>query len=52
VALGAYLAARRILSAEAAADCLCDVLAKRYHALLNVNIEALKRGAQFAEEAI
>jgi 2-oxoglutarate ferredoxin oxidoreductase subunit gamma len=51
VAIGAYLQARGILSAEAAGACLCDVLAKRYHALLSVNIEALKRGARFVEEA-
>jgi 2-oxoglutarate ferredoxin oxidoreductase subunit gamma len=49
VALGAYLQRRQIFSYAHAADCVKDVLAKRYHNTLTVNAEALKRGAQFAE---
>jgi 2-oxoglutarate ferredoxin oxidoreductase subunit gamma len=49
VALGAYLQRRGILSADGAADCLADVLAKRYHKTLPVNTEALRRGAEFAK---
>ena len=48
VALGAYLQKKEIFSADAAARCLPDVLAKRYHKTLSVNTEALRRGAQFA----
>jgi 2-oxoglutarate ferredoxin oxidoreductase subunit gamma len=51
VALGAYLQKRAILTVDAAADCLADVLAKRYHKLLAVNIEALHRGARFVTQA-
>ena len=51
VALGAYLQKKGILTAHAAADCLADVLAKRYHKLLSVNIEALHRGSSFAEQS-
>lgn len=52
VALGAYLQSRRIFSPDAAAKCLPDVLAKRYHKTLPVNTEALRRGAKFAEDGI
>jgi len=52
VAVGAYLAARGILDVELAADCLADVLAKRYHKMLAVNAEALRRGGDFAKVAI
>ena len=48
VALGAYLQRRGIFDADAAADCLADVLAKRYHKTLPVNTKALHRGAEFA----
>ena len=48
VALGAYLQRKGIFSADAAANCLADVLAKRYHKTLPVNTEALRRGAEFA----
>jgi 2-oxoglutarate ferredoxin oxidoreductase subunit gamma len=51
VVLGAYLQKKGVLTAEAAAGCLADVLAKRYHKLLPVNIEALNRGARYALEA-
>ena len=49
VALGAYLQKRCIFGPDAAAACLPDVLAKRYHQTLPVNTEALRRGAEFAE---
>ena len=51
VAVGAYLQRKGIFSADAAADCLADVLAKRYHKTLPVNTEALRRGAEFAENS-
>jgi 2-oxoglutarate ferredoxin oxidoreductase subunit gamma len=51
VALGAYLQRRELLGADAAADCLADVLAKRYHKTIPVNTEALRRGAEFAENS-
>jgi 2-oxoglutarate ferredoxin oxidoreductase subunit gamma len=47
VALGAYLHKKGILSVAAAAECLSDVLARRYHKTLPVNTEALQRGAEF-----
>ncbi len=49
VAIGAYLQRKGIFSADAAAECLADVLAKRYHKTLPVNTEALRRGAEFAK---
>jgi len=48
VALGAYLHKKGILSVAAAAECLSDVLARRYHKTLPVNIQALDKGAEFA----
>jgi len=47
VALGAYLQKRRIFSLDAVADSLTETMAKRYHQTLPVNIEALRRGAEF-----
>ncbi len=49
VALGAYLQKRRILSPDAAVKALPDVLAKRYHKTLPLNIKALHRGAELAK---
>ena len=49
VALGAYLQRRGLLRAEAAAEALPAVLAKRYHNTLPVNTAALRRGAEFAD---
>ena len=49
VAIGAYLQKRGLFDAEAAANCLPDVLAKRHHKTLPVNIEALRQGAEFAK---
>ena len=50
VALGAYLQKRGYLSPDAAGEALADVLAERYHKTLPVNIAALHKGAQFAQE--
>ena len=47
VALGAYLQKREYLSADGAVKALPNVLAKRYHATLPVNIKALQCGADF-----
>lgn len=48
VALGAYLQRRGYLTPDAAAQALPDVLAKRYHQTLPVNIEALHKGSEYA----
>jgi len=48
VALGAYLQKRGYLTPEMSAKALPDVLAKRYHQTLPVNIEALQKGAEYA----
>ncbi len=49
VALGAYLQKTGLFSADAAAQALPDVLARRYHKTLPVNTKALHRGAKFAK---
>ena len=49
VALGVYLQKRGYLSPDGAAQALPDVLAKRYHRTLPVNIEALHKGGEFAK---
>ncbi len=49
VAVGAYLQKRGIFGPDAAALCLADVLARRYHQMLPVNTEALCRGGEFAK---
>ena len=46
VMLGAYLQKRGLLSIEQAAEALPDVLAERYHKMIPVNAEALRRGAE------
>jgi 2-oxoglutarate ferredoxin oxidoreductase subunit gamma len=48
VALGAYLQKRGYLKPEAAAEALPDVLARRHHRTLPVNIKALRAGADYA----
>jgi 2-oxoglutarate ferredoxin oxidoreductase subunit gamma len=48
VALGAYLQARGYLSPDAAAEALPAVLAERYHKTIPVNVEALRKGSEFA----
>jgi len=49
VTLGAYVQRRGIFSADDIARCLPDVLAQRYHSMLTVNTQALRRGAEFAK---
>ncbi|MBI9018419.1 MAG: 2-oxoacid:acceptor oxidoreductase family protein [Phycisphaerae bacterium] len=46
VALGIFLQSHSFLSPQMACDCLCDVLAKRYHSMLQVNADAILKGAQ------
>lgn len=46
VIVGAYLQQRGLISVDVAAECLADVIAKRYHKTLAMNAEALRRGAQ------
>ena len=48
VMLGAYLQRRGHLSPDQAAQALRDVLAERYHKMIPVNTEALRRGAELA----
>ncbi len=49
VALGAYLQRRGYLTPDAAAKALPEVLAKRYHKTLPLNIEALRKGGESAK---
>ena len=48
VMLGAYLQKRGHLTPNEASEALRDVLAERYHKTIDVNTEALRRGAEFA----
>lgn len=48
VAIGAYLQKRGYFSPQDAAEALPETIAKRYHKLLPVNTEALRRGGEFA----
>jgi 2-oxoglutarate ferredoxin oxidoreductase subunit gamma len=48
VAMGAYLQKRGYLSPQDAAEALPETIAKRYHKMLPVNTEALRRGGEFA----
>ena len=50
VALGAYLQKRGLFGPEAAADCLSDIMAERYHVTIPLNKKALQNGAQFVKE--
>jgi len=50
VALGAYLQKRGLFEPNAAADCLPDVLAKRYHNTLSLNTKALQAGAEYVKK--
>lgn len=47
VMLGAYLQRRGHLSPQQVGEALPDVLAERYHKMIPVNVEALRRGADF-----
>ena len=50
VALGAYLQARNLFEIESAAQALPEILAKRHHNTLPLNISALQKGAEFVSE--
>ena len=50
VALGAYLRKRGMIDVEETAQCLGEVLAERYHKMIPVNTQALKRGAEFVQK--
>ena len=50
VALGAYLQMRQILDPNTATQSLSEILAPRYHNTLDVNKQAIQRGAQFAQD--
>lgn len=50
VALGAYLQ-KKALSLDTASRSLKTVLAKRYHNMLDINIKALRRGAEIAKNS-
>jgi 2-oxoglutarate ferredoxin oxidoreductase subunit gamma len=50
VALGAYLQARGLFEIESAAQALPEILAKRHHNTLSLNINALQKGAEFVSE--
>lgn len=52
VALGAYLQKRGLFNHDTAAKNLPDVLAKRYHKTLPLNIRALQKGAEFAKNSV
>ena len=47
VALGAYLQRKGIFGPDAAAACLAETIAKRYHQTLPANARAIQRGAEF-----
>jgi len=51
VAIGAYLERKGFFGADAACGALPEVLAKRYHKMLGLNSEALRRGAEFARSS-
>ena len=51
VALGAYLGRTGLFDVEQMASALPQVLAERYHNMLSINIEALKKGAEVAKAA-
>jgi 2-oxoglutarate ferredoxin oxidoreductase subunit gamma len=48
VMVGAYLARKGLLAVEQAAQALPHVLAERYHKTLPINIEAMHKGAELA----
>jgi 2-oxoglutarate ferredoxin oxidoreductase subunit gamma len=50
VALGAYLQKKNVLNLQAAIDSLPETIAKKHQTALSINVAALKRGAQFAED--
>ena len=52
VILGAYLQKRSLLSVDAAAKCLPQIIARHYHQTLAVNADALQEGAEVAKTHI
>ncbi|MCK4751896.1 MAG: 2-oxoacid:acceptor oxidoreductase family protein [Planctomycetes bacterium] len=50
VAIGAYVQNRGLFGVNIAEESLEGVLAKRYHKTVPINIEALRRGAEFASK--
>jgi 2-oxoglutarate ferredoxin oxidoreductase subunit gamma len=50
VALGAYLQVKGLFAIESAAEALPEILAKRHHNTLDLNKNALQRGAEFVSE--
>ena len=49
VMVGAYLGKKGFFTVDQAAQALPYILAKRYHKMLDVNTEALHRGAELAK---
>ena len=49
VAIGAYLQKRECLTVADAAEALPETIARRYHKMLPVNIEALRKGGEFVK---
>jgi 2-oxoglutarate ferredoxin oxidoreductase subunit gamma len=49
VMVGAYLGKKGLFTVDQAAQALPYILAKRYHKMLDVNTEALRRGAELAK---
>ena len=49
VMVGAYLAKKGIFTVDQTAKALPKILAKRYHKMLDVHIEAMRRGAALVE---
>ncbi len=47
IAIGAYLQKGGLISPDAAAECLADVIAKRHHQTLTINTQAIHKGAEF-----
>ena len=52
VALGAYLQVKGFLDIESAIQALPEILAERYHKILPLNNEALRKGASFISQEI
>lgn len=52
VALGAYLQVKGFLDIESAIQALPEILAERYHKILPLNNDALRKGASFISQEI
>ncbi len=51
VVIGAYLQRRGIITPDAAAACMEDVIAKHHHRTVPINIQAIHKGAEFARKS-